>query len=425
MLSFLDILNDDHGDDTKLPKHKPLAVALSTGSTSSTTDTDSVYSRFTSIESLLMGEGLSFRTTTNTMELPIAAVDQEDSDDAWMDKFGKDTHSSILAKEPLTKTKSSSVLERNKTAPITVSDLNKSVDSSPNITVDPFSYPVRKKKNASLSRIETTSYSFSLGNNTKDENNDIVSSPSSANKECDSPAAGFVKRDGKERVPVRKHLKSVNIKAAVNVASPTLQGSESSSGGLVSPASGLKDTPFTLVDSKLKHDSSKGDLHGSSLSVDSENNDSEGDSLELNADGSLSPSKRAPAVLPKPKKHLDKKSWTADLIKSKTHTMADHPQPGSLNDKLLNINRRKTEEKPSDDTGSDSSNNNSGSPSSLGNVSAGGGGGLSRTSKTNRSIKEIRTNFASTPSPRSPTDKDLLTSAESTAGNSEYNEMGV
>ena len=313
-----------------------------------------------------MGDGLSSGSPPNTTDIPIATLDQEDSDDAWMNRFGKDSGLPSDVKEPLTET-SPSALETKRSS-LSVTDTKASAS---NISIDPFNYPTRKKKNPSLSRIETTSYSFSLGNSLRDEEE----SSESIN---DSELSGWVKRDSKERVPVRKHLKSVNIKAAVNVPSPPLQPDSPGTSSF-----GLKDTPFTLLESKAKStpdttscnkNSDIGD-DNSFFPIDSEKDDSfalepQRDGVsEVTNDSQLSPSKRAPAVLPKPKKHLDKKSWTADLIKSKSQTMADQPQPGSLNDKLLSINRRKTEEKATEP-------------------------GIPRTSPSNKSIKEIRTNFA-------------------------------
>ena len=244
--------------------------------------------------------------SNDPLELPDAS--QEEDDDTWMNQFGK---------EPVSKTRSFSHKDSK----------SERFDS----------YPIRKKKNSSFSRLETTSYSFTIGGDSKksDTNQELAltQSPTSDGK----PAIGSgdlepigVKRDSKERVPFRK-LKPVNIKTSTVISSlqNRIPSPELSPGG-------LKGTPFSLDGSKVVEatDGTANVLNGSSKSPMLVK------SASISGRMTSPTSKHVPAVLPKPKKPLEKKSWTADLIKSRdTAAIPEPPQPGSLNDKLLNLKK--------------------------------------------------------------------------------------
>ena len=153
-----------------------------------------------------------------------------------------------------------------------------------------------------------------------------------------------MKRDSKERQPVRKHLKAVNVKATINVSPDKL-----------SPKSSPQSIPRTLDESNT-FDSGIDDVLNNSpdnrhSSSPHSNSEITNGPLTLNINAARnhendpqlrSPTRAGPGVLPKPKKPLDKKSWTADLIKSKTQKIPEQPQPGSLNERLIQQGRRNT-----------------------------------------------------------------------------------
>ena len=275
--------------------------------------------------------------SNDPLELPDAS--QEEDDDTWMNQFGK---------EPVTKARSFSHKDSK----------SERFDS----------YPTRKKKNSSFSRLETTSYSFTIGGDSKrsETNQEVVPAQSSAS---DGKPIGSgdlepigVKRDSKERVPFRK-LKPVNIKTSTVISSlqNRIPSPELSPGG-------LRGTPFSLDGSKMVEavDGTANALNGSSKSPMLVK------SASISGRMTSPTSKHAPAVLPKPKKPLEKKSWTADLIKSREQAIPEPPQPGSLNDKLLNLKKVDPKMMAS-------------------NASSGEALELTRTDSM--SIKEIRTQF--------------------------------
>ena len=131
---------------------------------------------------------------------------------------------------------------------------------------------------------------------------------------------------------------------------------------------GLRGTPFSLDGSKMVEavDGTANALNGSSKSPMLVK------SASISGRMTSPTSKHAPAVLPKSKKPLEKKSWTADLIKSREQAIPEPPQPGSLNDKLLNLKKVDPKMMAS-------------------NASSGEALELTRTDSM--SIKEIRTQF--------------------------------
>lgn len=311
------------------------------------------------MESLLSAEGSGLSLGSGSpVDLP-DTVHEEVDDDAWLNQFGKDNNSSMKRRS------------------LSSSDVKQDFP-------DTFTYPTRKKKNSSFSRLETTSYSFSIGGGgskkeTKDEllADAIGVSVGKTNTSGEVESSVWVKRDSKQRVPVRK-LKPVSIKSSTVVSSlPNRQKSPELSPSI------LKSTPFSLDENKVSDiEQNKDQLDGldntkdiskspslqKSRSLSNTSHDSNQDS------GPGSPTRLGPATLPKPKKGLDKKSWTADLIKSKSQAIPEQPQPGSLNDKLLQ--KRKTDEQKPDEHRV-----------------------VTRTpSLNNKSIKEIRTKFQTTPS---------------------------
>ena len=383
----LDILSD-------LPELPKLSARTSniSSNASETTDYESAHSRLSSVESLLSGDA-SFGSSS-PVDLP--DMSHEEDDDVWLNKFGKEP---VVEKSAVTKTRSSSNTEMK-------SDFT-----------DMYSYPTRKKKNSSFGRLETTTYSFSLGNSShNDEVPHVVkifaTMDSSQVAEIEPPV--WVKRDSKERVPVRKHLKTVHIKATINASGlqsiATTYNKEEQS----SPRA-LKVTPFVLTDSKkptikpvpVTMDSGIDESTHNQQSSPTPTNSEKDNQLLLHfgsvskqlhevpddvADAAKpsSPTKQGPLVLPKPKKTLDKKSWTADLIKSKSHP--EQPIPGSLNDRLLN--RRKYE--PLEENK------------------------VSRTpSVNNRSVKEILTKFQTTPSLNNLEDQ-VINNGHSASGREKY-----
>ena len=288
-VTLLDILNDITEKDVA-------------GATQTNSELLDIQSQLSSLESLL--SGMSF-DSNDPLDLPDAS--QEEDDDTWMNQFGK---------EPVTKTRSFSHKDSK----------SERFDS----------YPTRKKKNSSFGRLETTSYSFTVGGDSKrsETNQEMAPARSSASDGKPSISSGDlepigVKRDSKERVPFRK-LKPVNIKTSTVISSlqNRIPSPELSPGG-------LKGTPFSLDGSKIVEatDGTANVLNGSSKSPMLVK------SASISGRMTSPTSKHAPAVLPKPKKPLEKKSWTADLIKSRVQAIPEPPQPGSLNDKLLNLKK--------------------------------------------------------------------------------------
>lgn len=303
--------------------------------TTTTTDYESAHSRLSSIESLLGGgsgsEGAHLESLS-PLELPECSsptlpsrVAAEDDDDVWMNQFGKD---------PLKKSLSTSG----------------SVDLLKTETFNGGINTSAKKRQFSTGRLETTTYSFSIGNTDITPTNETIDIQSAIqNSDSQSAAEPWVKRDSKERQPVRKHLKAVTVKATVNVDQQ--QHSPNSSPKVVrknnkqvvesthSVDSGISDLaspglPDNRHSSTTSSDSEKENTH---LSVNVNLTSSQNKLQDINekSDSSAISQKQGPLTLPKPKKPLDKKSWTADLIKSKTQKIPDQPQPGSLNEKLL------------------------------------------------------------------------------------------
>jgi len=355
-----DILNDL----PILPKTNLGARTSSQSGTSNISDDADTQSQLSSVESLLSAEGSGLSLGSGSpVDLP-NTVHEEVDDDAWLNQFGKDNNSSMKRRS------------------LSSSDVKQDFP-------DTFTYPTRKKKNSSFSRLETTSYSFSIGgggskNETKDDEllaDAIAVTVGKTNTSGEVESSVWVKRDSKQRVPVRK-LKPVSIKSSTVVSSlPNRQKSPE-----LSPST-LKSTPFSLDENKVSDieqnndqidgldktkDISKSPSLQKSRSLSNTSHDSNQDS------GPGSPTRLGPATLPKPKKGLDKKSWTADLIKSKSQAIPEQPQPGSLNDKLLQ--KRKTDEQKPDENRV-----------------------VTRTpSLNNKSIKEIRTKFQTTPSFKEP-----------------------
>ena len=298
--------------------------------TTTTTDYESAHSRLSSMESFLGGSESHVESPLDLPEcssptLP-SRVANEDDDDVWMNQFGKDP-----LKKSLSTSGSVDLLETE--------TFNSGINTS-----------AKKRQFSTTGRLETTTYSFSIGNTDITPTNEIVDIQSAIQNSDDSTAEPWVKRDSKERQPVRKHLKAVTVKATVNV-SPDQQHSPNSSPRVV------RKNNKQVVESTRSVDSGISDLanpglpdnrHSSTTSSDSEKENAH---LSVNVNPitaqnklqdinekidplAISP-KHGPLTLPKPKKPLDKKSWTADLIKSKTQKIPDQPQPGSLNEKLL------------------------------------------------------------------------------------------
>ena len=344
VLLFVDILND-----LPIVRHESVAKNNSHASTiseSTTTDYESALEQMSSLESLLAGDSSGMHSSP---ECTSKDETHEEDDNMWMEKFGKGT---ILRQRSLSTNEIPSNSEHFK-----------------------FAFH-GSRKNSLFTRLETTTYSFSLGG-TQHDVDETSGYPNN------SPM--WVKRDGKERVPVRK-LKPVSIKATVS----TSQHSSPQSSPTL-----LKTTPFVLQDIKgTKKDfreileSTKVIMSDSSF-YGMDEKDSQPPSLKVNItklqnleQNPLSPnasmfSKQAPPVFPKPKKTLDKKSWTADLIKSKTQFLPDVAQPGSLNDKL--IKRRDEDPKTEEDD-------------------------LQRSGSVNKSVKEILTKFESSANRNAKTD---------------------
>lgn len=258
---------------------------------------DSAYSRVSSVDSNLTNDSVSF-SPSSPIELPDSSRlnEEEQDDDTWMDSFGKETlmtTSSISASET----------------------------------------PSAKKKDSTSSGLETRTYSFSIGNiltdpmTYEDGDDGDKQKPNQQSSNINNENEPWVKRDSKERVPVRKQLKPVNVRSVVSIsdeAPSDLVKAESSV--ITNDNNNSCDTPLKTnvqqeISIKVNIDQTK--------TNDSVVNESITDTPLR------SPSKQGPTVLPKPKKPLDKKSWTADLIKSKTQEIPEHPQPGSLNEKLL------------------------------------------------------------------------------------------
>ena len=254
----------------------------------------------------------------------------DEDDDLWMNQFGKDP----LKKKLLGASVSVDVLSTQ--------TFNGGSGAS-----------AKKRQVSATGRLETTTYSFSIGNTETTPKDNIDNDVTNRDNSDDPTAEPWVKRDSKERQPVRKHLKAVNVKSTINVSPDHQQSSPNSSPTVVrrntkqgvensrSNDSGISDLTNELPDNR----------HSSTTSSDSEkdngpllvniNTTTQNSSNKLqnitekSEPLSLSP-KHGPVTLPKPKKPLDKKSWTADLIKSKTQKIPNHqPQPGSLNEKLL------------------------------------------------------------------------------------------
>ena len=312
-------------------------------SEATTTDYESAHSRLSSIDSLLSGGGANGESVNFDQHSPIELPDcssptlpsrsgtaEEDDDDVWMNQFGKDP-------------------------------LKKSLSVSGNVEIIPSldgtaGPPAVKRQTTTSGRLETTTYSFSIGN-TESTGDGIVDGESQLEEQTGSEP--WVKRDSKERQPVRKHLKAVNVKATVNVTpehhqSTSPDTSKTPVENMRSVDSGIND-PINAL-SNQRHSStassdSEKDAGGVSVNVNqatsatSQQNGSKLQDITENLEprsNSLS-LKQGPVTLPKPKKPLDKKSWTADLIKSKTQKIPDQPQPGSLNEKLLQQGVKKSE----------------------------------------------------------------------------------
>lgn len=356
--------SDILSDLPDLPKTLSYNKSMSIGS--ETTDYDSGHSRLSS-QGSWPANGVQFESTS-PVKLPDASSPNDEDDDVWMSKFGQD------------------ILPKHRTESVT------------EIKPEGAGGFQSTKKNTSTSRLETTTYSFSLGSTQKQPEEEgeeggskelPISPGSDDTSTCsDAEPSPWVKRDGIERVPVRKHLKTVNIKATTSITS--VQTNQVSSPEL-SPT-GLRSTPFSLTDSSSANKQSTAmerDRFSSTTSTDSEKDNQqlmlkvgtaskqlrdvqESKDREFDVAVPTSPTRSPPAVLPKPKKPLDKKSWTADLIKSKSQSLPEPPHPGSLNDKLLS--RRQDDTKPEEVR-------------------------MSRTSSlNNKSVKEILTKFQDTPS---------------------------
>lgn len=312
-----------------------------------TPEYNSQLSRLSSIDSLL-SDAVSF-DPESPLELPDSSPHipgDEQDDDLWMNQFGK---------EPLKKTLSSSAVE---TVPVSAST---------------FGMPVKKKKTSSHSRLETTTYSFSIGNfsdNKKiNEDESIVVASDDPNVSIDiEPSSWEKQRDSKDRVPVRKPgLKTVNVRTTISVAddkqqqlhtSTLLEHQTSNSGG--DELLNGNGEPHTNNNNNNNNDGSPTlDHQRNELSMniniarqqlmndDNNANNANNTTTEHELSNNVSPKspshhKPGPTVLPKPKKPLDKKSWTANLIKSKTQKIPEQPQHGSLNEKLLHSNNPKT-----------------------------------------------------------------------------------
>jgi len=314
-------------------------------SLSDATEYDSAHSRLSSVDSLLVGDNNASFGSQNQVELPVGSSpgsvghDDEEDDDVWMNRFGK---------EPLKKTRSTSATE---IVPISAAT---------------FGMPTKKKKISSHSRLETTTYSFSIGNNAntgdqqpvEEDGTPVSVVTGNPNVNIEVEPSTWVKRDSKERQPVRKHLKAVNVKATINVSPEQMspKGSPQSNHKTLDESntrsldSGIDDLLYNSPDNR--HSSSP----ASPMPLSESDKPAVVDSplkLNINAARNLqgiqendtqlrSPTRLGPGVLPKPKKPLDKKSWTADLIKSKTQKIPEQPQPGSLNERLLQQGRRNT-----------------------------------------------------------------------------------
>lgn len=253
-------------------------------------------SRLSSVDSLLSGDGVNF-DGQSPVELPDSSGlhDDEQDDDMWMNQFGK---------EPLKKTLSSSAAE-----------------SSP-LSGTSFCAPV--KKYSTQGRLETTTYSFSIGNsaninigeNMDNDNDDDVTSPSDDYSMKTKHGSSWVKRDSKDNTGAQQQLKTVTVKATISPVS-------------VDDATGSFDNT-TEQDS---HDSgiTSFETH-TNISMAIPTLQSDHDELNDPCNGNeLSKSPRqGPTVLPKPKKPLDKKSWTADLIKSRTQKIPEHTSQQNL-----------------------------------------------------------------------------------------------
>ncbi|XP_066932708.1 rho GTPase-activating protein 45-like isoform X2 [Clytia hemisphaerica] len=337
-----DIETDIAGDLPVIPNVNGNANYNTQTSTSlsDTTDYESAHSRLSSIESLLDDGSVNFNSQS-PVELPdasspVSPTSEEIDDDVWMNQFGKDN---------------------KRRSP------DSGLEGSPATNV-PVTLPLKKKPSSPSSRLETTTYSFSIGSTElTPEDATNTDQPGDLNDLSPSDSLDglepFVKRDSKERQPVRgKHLKAVNVKATINV-SPEQP----------SPKSSPQVPQKAVVESTRSVDSGindVNDLHQSGVSVENNRHPSTA-SAESEKDGSpgltvnitqaqklqniteksensgggadqttqKSPTKQGPMTLPKPKKTLDKKSWTADLIKSKTQKIPEQPQPGSLNERLL------------------------------------------------------------------------------------------
>ncbi|XP_047122384.1 rho GTPase-activating protein 45 isoform X1 [Hydra vulgaris] len=315
---------------------------------STDTDYESAHEQLSSLESLLVGDSCGVHSSPDCT----SKDENPEDDNAWMERFGKGL---IVRQRSLSTNEIPSNLEH-------------------------FKFPINanNRKNSMFTRLETTTYSFSLGGT---QDNAEESSPSP-----NSPA--WVKRDVKDKVSVRK-LKPVTIKATVS------QNSSPQSSPIL-----LKTTPFVLQDikgNKKEHkeliettkaisDSSflgmdEKDGLSPSLKVNISKLQSLGDQNSVSSNASMF-LKQAPPTFPKPKKTLDKKSWTADLIKSKNQLSPDALQTGSLNDKTK---RRDEDARVEDDNE------------------------LNRNGTGNKSVKEILTKFETSTSRNVKTDKDGLT----------------
>lgn len=309
--------NDILSDLPVIPTSTPQYV---TQNSSDTTDYESAHSRLSSVESLL-SEVASVERSESTNARPLA--EEEEDDDLWMNQFGKEfvdkTTRSISANE----------------TPVVVSNT--------------FSIPSMKKKTSTPhGRLETTTYSFSIGNI---ENISTTEKHETTTEEIEQilrvELEPWVKRDSKERQPVRKHLKAVNVKTTVNTVtdqtSPkTTRNNVNRLSFETSPLNMNEEncsTPLDDVSSPEKHVTRVENIEDSSAQ--------------------RSPTKQPPMVLPKPKKPLDKKSWTADLIKSKTQKIPEQPQPGSLNERLLNQGRISEDENIVEETSTKTKRQNS------------------------------------------------------------------
>lgn len=275
---------------------------------SDSTEYDSTLSRLSSIDSIL-SDAISF-DPQSPIELPDSSQipGEEQDDDLWMNQFGK---------EPLSKTLSSSAVD---TIPVSAST---------------FDMPIKKKKTSSQSRLETTTYSFSIGNfhnNQISEDEPLLAVSDDPNVSIDiEPSSWAKQRDSKDRVPVRKHLKTVNVKATVSVEDETK----------TTATDHEKNNEELLNGDNNLPPASEQENNELSINVNISRQQLNGGSTEHELPNTpKSPSKQGPTVLPKPKKPLDKKSWTANLIKSKTQKIPEQPQYGSLNEKLLHGNKK-------------------------------------------------------------------------------------